>query len=197
MPTASDLLLAQDDDGVTLKANTYADIDYFTSYCIMNGKSLVKTPAIPGINGGAGTDPVLYSDDDIAVGLIASRRYMDGRWGSKYIGQRSQEFQSTEWPRQDAYDNSDYYVYGITDYLRDAQCEYGYIALTSGVDLNPVPSRDDSGQQVQRKTTQVGPILDSVTYVNGAAFTDPTYPAADNILRSRGYVRSGSSLVRS
>ena len=189
MPTASDLLLVQDDDGSVDRANTYADPDYFTSYCIMNGKTLVKVVAADPANN------VNYSADDIASALMAGRRYMDSRWGQSYVGTRSEEFQGTEWPRDNAYDNSEYYIYGITDTLRDAQCEYSYLALT-GTDLNPVPTRDDTGQKVQRKTTQVGPILDSVTYVNGAGFSLPVFPAADTILKSRGYVLAGSRLIR-
>ena len=164
-------------------------MEFFTNYCISRGRSLIKVAAQDPANN------VLYSADEIAAAIMGSREYMDGRWGSKYIGQRSQELQDTEWPRDNAYDNSDYYVYGINDIIRKANCEYAYILLTT-TDLNPNPTRDETGQRVQRKTTQVGPILDSVTYAAGAAFDQPTYPAADNILKSRGYVLSGSSLIR-
>ena len=189
MTTASDLLILQDDNGIADGANAYCDVAFFTTYCISRGKSLVKTKAQDPANN------VLYSNDEIAAAIMGSREYMDGRWGSKYVGQRMQELQDTEWPRYDAYDNSNFYINGITDILRKANSEYGYILLTT-TDLNPNPTRDETGQRVQRKTTQVGPILDSVTYVNGAAFDQPTYPAADNILKSRGYVLSGSTLIR-
>ena len=189
MTTASDLLVVQNDTGDAVGANAYCDVDFFKTYCISRGKSLVKTAAADPANN------VLYSDDEIAAAIMGSREYMDGRWGSKYVGQRMQELQDTEWPRYDAYDNSDFYINGVTDILRKANAEYAYILLTT-TDLNPNPTRDETGQRVQRKTTQVGPILDSVTYVTGAAFDQPTYPTADNILRSRGYILSGSSLIR-
>jgi hypothetical protein len=180
---APDFFILQDDGGITPDANSYADIDFFVDYCASRGRIIV--------------DPLTtaqYTDAQIAVALILGRDYMDGRWG--WIGFRQQIDQTTEWPRLDAFDSSNSYVNGITDTLRRAQCEYAFIALTSGVDLNPAPDRDTTGVAVQSKTTQVGPILESIHYVAGAVFVNPSYPAADNILKSRGYTINRSTLMR-
>lgn len=181
--TAPVFFIVQSDDGLTEGANAYCDLAYFRAYCLSRGKSLVKTAP--------STD---YSDDEVAVALINGRDYMDNRWTFK--GDRMQPDQTTEWPRISAYDNSQIYINGITDVLKQANSAYGYIALTVPGGLNPTPSRDGTGAAVQSKTTQVGPILKSVRYVEGATFSNPTYPDADNILKSRGYTISGSTLIR-
>ena len=182
---APDFFIVQDDNGVTLGANSYCSIPYFTAYSQSRGRKLVNNCVTP---------PVPYTDEEMAVALILATDYMDGRWN--YTGFRQQISQTTEWPRLDAYDSSTSYISGITDTLRRAQCEYAWIALTSGKDLNPIPERDDTGVAVQSKSSQVGPVSESTRYVLGGIFVNPTYPSADNILKTRGYVMSRSTLTR-
>lgn len=180
---APDFFLIQNDSGTVDGANSYADIDFFVAYCTSRGKSLI--------------DPLTsaqYTDLQIAICLITGCDYMDSRWS--WTGEREQINQDTEWPRLSAFDDSGVYISGVTDILRRAQSEYGYIALTSPAALNPTPTRDESGVAVQSKTTQVGPILESIHYAAGAVFTNPTYPSADNILKNRGYTASRTTLIR-
>jgi hypothetical protein len=125
--------------------------------------------------------------------IIRASDHLDERF--KYVGERLQVRQSTEWPRQNAYDIDDDYVEGIPQEVKEAVAEYALLAATLG-DLNPTPTRDATGQTVIASSETVGPISSSVKYAGGGAFQLPKYPRADRKLVARGLVEKGGRLIR-
>lgn len=168
-------LIVQDDFGQTANANAYITVAFFKQYCDNNGY-----------------DYSAYSDDQISIAIIRATAYMDTRW--RYFGIRAQIDQTTEWPRYNISDVDNNPVNGIVLNVQKACAEYSFIAAAAA--LNPAPTRDETGARLQARTTQVGPILDSVRFAGSAIFTQPTYPIADGYLKSRGYVMVGNSLIR-
>lgn len=134
-----------------------------------------------------------YSDNQITISLIQATAYMDGRW--RFQGIRKQIAQNTAWPRYNLIDVDRNPVNILTKHLLAAHAEYAWIYLTTG-SLNPVPVRDPTGARLQAKTTQVGPIMESVRYAGAAVFVAPIYPIADGYLTSRGYVVPTNAIMR-
>ncbi|QYW02118.1 hypothetical protein CPT_Sonora_015 [Stenotrophomonas phage Sonora] len=170
-------LIVQDATGGVVGANAYIDVAYFKSYHEDRGNPLP----------GAATDP------DIETAIIRATDYLDQRF--IFVGRPMlTRQQSTEWPRTDAWDRYRNLVTGIPVEVQEATAEYALRALSAT--LNPDPSRDESGARIQSKTEQVGPISQSLTFVSGAVFSMPSYPAADQKLRRPGLVLSGGTSLR-
>ncbi len=178
MPTYTPNFTVQDDFGGIANANAYITLDYFRQYATDSGIDVTAAP---------------YSDDaKCMTAIIQGTRYMDYRW--QYFGMRCQITQQTEWPRYSVIDNDRNPVDGITPPIMKACAEYSMLAILG--QLNPTPARDETGQALQAKTTQVGPIMTSRRFVGGGAFLQPTYPVPDGILKREGYIISGGTLIR-
>lgn len=171
-------LIVQDDFGQTDNANAYIDEPYFKTYADNQGYDYT-TPA--------------YTDPQIQVAIIQGRTYMDTRW--RYWGMRKQILQTTEWPRYNIIDVDRNPVNIIPDNVKRANAEYAWIYLTTGT-LNPIPTRDETGAALQARTTQVGPVLESIRFSGVGSFKNPIYPIADGYLKSRGYVIATTALMR-
>jgi DnaT-like ssDNA binding protein len=179
MTTYTPNFVVQDDFGGVANANAYITLDFFRQYWTDRGVDVTADP--------------YSSDTKCQAAIIQGTIYMDYRW--QYYGMRCQITQNTEWPRYSVIDNDRNPVDGITPPLMKACAEYANIALITGP-LNPTPSRDDTGQALQAKTTQVGPIMTSKRYIGGGSFMQPIYPVPDGILKREGYIFGGSQLVR-
>lgn len=165
----------QDDVGGEAEANAYIDVAAFKAYHDDRGNSYGSA-----------------SDGDIEKAIVKATDYIDRRF--RFVGQRLSAYQSTQWPRLDAFDDDDLLVSGLPQVLKFATAEYALRALSAS--LAPDPDRDGSGQTVQSRAQAVGPISESVTFAPGAGYTLPAYPLADRLLSSRGLVRSGRTTVR-
>lgn len=168
-------LVVQDNFGQVSGANGYITVAFFRAYHTDRGVDLSSV-----------------IDADIETGIVRATDYMDTRW--RYYGIRAQIRQTTEWPRYNISDVDNNPVYGVDIHVQRSCAEYALIALNAA--LNAPPTRDATGQRIIAKTTQVGPILNSVRYAGAAIFTEPTYPIADGFMKRRGYIMSSTSLTR-
>ena len=169
-------LILQNTDGTVAGANAYITVQQFKDY-----------------HADRGADTSAFDDEAIEAAVIRATDYLDQRFnfvGKKRLGRD----QTTEWPRSDARDRDSYYINGIPPEVKEACCEYALRALAA--ELNPDPERNASGLAVLSKSEAVGPISESVTFVGGAVFQMPKYPAADQKLVRAGLVRSGGTLLR-
>jgi len=164
----------QDDDGSIAGANAYLTVAEFKAYHADRGNDLSS-----------------YGDVDIQRAIVKATDYMDHRF--QFVGYQANDDQRTMWPRVDAFDEDDHLVEGIPDRVKEACAEYAFVALAST--LNPTPTRDATGRDVQAKSSTVGPISESVTYAAGASFASPKYPAADarlsGLVVAAGEIRRG------
>lgn len=169
-------LILQDDTGTVPDANAYIDVAFFKAY-----------------HDARGNDYSARTDVQIEQDIVNATDYLDQRF--TYVGQRlSGRPQTTEWPRMDAFDRDRYSVNGIPAEVQEATAEY---ALRAGIAaLNPDPDRDETGAAIASKSESVGPISESITYVSGAVFTMPKYPAADARMYRTGLIRAGGTVLR-
>lgn len=170
-------LIVQDNTGSVAGANAYITVAEFKAYHDARG----------GDYSGAADDTALEQ------AIIRATDYLDQRFnfvGKKRIGRD----QTTEWPRTDAWDRDRYYITDVPNEVKEACAEYALRAIAAT--LNPDPDRDASGQLVQSKSESVGPISESVTFVSGAVFVMPKYPAADQRLIKAGLVRTSGTVLR-
>lgn len=168
-------LVLQDNTGTVAGANAYISVAAFKAYHDARGNAY---PA---------------GDANIEFAIIKATDYLDQRFN--FVGRKlAARTQETAWPRLNAYDCDRQLVNGIPPEVQEATAEYALRALSAV--LNPDPTRDASGAVVQSKSEQVGPIAQSVTYVGGATFVMPKYPAADQRLIKAGLVRTGGNLIR-
>ena len=169
-------LTVQDNNGSVAGANAYITVQQFKNY-----------------HADRGADTSAFDDEAIEAAIIRATDYLDQRFnfvGKKRLGRD----QTTEWPRSDAWDRDRYYINDIPPEVKEACAEYAMRALAA--ELNPDPERNASGVAVLSKSEAVGPISESVTFVGGAVFQMPKYPAADQKLVRAGLVRSGGTLLR-
>lgn len=163
--------LVQNDSGSVVGATAYISVSEFRSYFSDRG---VET-----------TD---FDDATVQGAIVRATDYLDGRF--RFLGERSTVEQRTEWPRIGVVDQNDLSRDGIPAEVKEACCEYTLVALNQ--EINPNPEQDSTGRSVQSKSSAVGPISESVTYVGGAIHELPKYPKADVRLR-RLVVRSGET----
>ena len=169
-------MLVQDDSGAVVGANAYISVPEMKDYWSTRGNDLTS-----------------YTDDKLAVAIVLATDYLDARFTFVGIKLRGRD-QSTQWPRSSVWDRDRFYVNGIPPEVKEATAEYALRALT--LDLNPDPVMDETGVAIQSKSETVGPISESVTYVSGAIFTMPRYPAADQRLIRAGFVRAPGMVAR-
>jgi len=159
--------LVQNDNGTTAGANAYVTVAEFRTY-----------------HNDRGNDFSAYSLTDIEGAIVRATDYLDTRF--TFVGYRTSLPQRTAWPRMDAEDADENDVSGtIPQEIKDACCEYAFIALSQI--LNPSPTYDDRGRLVQSKSETVGPISETTVY-GGGGIVMPTYPAADRRLSASGLV---------
>ena len=171
-------LIVQDSSGSIAGANSYNTVAEFKSY--HNDRLNIW-------------DTLVDSDLDIEAALIRATDYVDQRFS--FVGKRKQgRLQTTEWPRINAWDIGRYYINDIPFEIKEAVNEYALRALSAPLVTDP--DRDSTGGVIQSKSDTVGPLSESVSYVGGAAFTMPKYPAADQKLKKSGLVISGGNVLR-
>ena len=157
----------------TAGANAYVSVADFRAYHTDRGRDVLEAT---------------YADSAVQTAIVRATQYLDVRF--EYVGYRYAADQSTEWPRTAAYDNRGDRLNGIPTPVVQATCEYAYRALTD--ELLADPARDDYGKAVKSKSEGVGPIRESVEYVEYGGFEMPAYPMADRLLTSRGLVSGGA-----
>jgi hypothetical protein len=175
----------QADDGTTAEANAYCDVSFFKGYHDDRGGSY-----------GTATDPAIQK------ALILATDYVDARWRSKFRGLKLSSSQTTEWPRESAYDDIGGDLTGVPRKLKFAVCEYALRVIKNGsllVDALPPVSATGEMQPlgpVTEVTIKAGPVEQSTKYgdtdLNAAAGSTtnvtsallPAIPAADLMVES-------------
>lgn len=131
------------------------------------------------------------SNAKLQAAIIRASSYIDARFGRKFRGFRQSRDQGLEWPRHSALDNSSYLLQGVPRQLKKAMAEYALRALQFGELAPDVPpsvprqSHEDGSStltdsstvqtgEVEKTTTQVGPLLTSVTYRSPKEVTTPS-----------------------
>lgn len=176
----------QDDTGSVALANAYVDAAFLQGYAVDQGRADVV--------GGA-------TEAQLEAAIVQATAYLDGRF--QFIGWRLQlGTQTTQWPRYNAVDNDYAYVTGIPVEVKYATCEYAMRALpgitstpTANV-LNPDPFVADTGARIEEHVVRVGPIEEALRFGGGGLYQLPPYPYADMILKRRGLVYAGGTVVR-
>lgn len=169
-------LTVQDNNGSVAGANAYITVQQFKDY-----------------HADRGADTSAFDDEAIEAAIVRATDYLDQRF--LFVGERRYgREQTTEWPRTSAWDRDRRYINDIPVEVKEACAEYAIRALSQV--LNPDPERDATGRPIHSKAQSVGPISESVTFVGGAVFQMPKYPAADQKLVRAGLVRSGGTLLR-
>ena len=128
-----------------------------------------------------------FTAEDTAIeqALVKATDYLDTRF--RFVGCRDAKDQTTEWPRDHAYDDRGDNVEGVPQAVKDATCEYALRAISA--DLLSDPTRDATGRAIKSKSESVGPIKESVEYAyDGQVFQLPEYPSADRLLFARKLV---------
>lgn len=161
----------QNDTGTQANANSYVTVDEFKTYI---ADRLIE------IDGG---------DAEIQAAAIQATDYIDLH---NFKGSRLTDDQTTQFPRDDLYDDKYNLVEGIPAGLKSACFEYMLQVLKSQ-DLMPVPTVDASGGVVVSKSSSVGPVSESITYQEGYVRTSRPFPKADALLRP--FLKSSSGRV--
>lgn len=134
-----------------------------------------------------GVDLSAKSDEELSVAAVQATDYLDAKY--RWTGYQLYRLQGTQWPRG-----------GVTSFLRglppalvSATCMLAQRALVKP--LMPDPTFDASGQRVESKLTEVGPIKTQVKYVapTGVKSMTPEYPEVTLMLQAAGLIASGNS----
>lgn len=171
--------IVQTDSGTVSNANSYITVDEFKNYHKDRGNEIT-----------VGTG-------DIQKAIVKATDYLDTRF--RYVGERLNRPQATEWPRLNAFDIDETLINGIPIEVKEATAEYGLQALNG--DLYITPTQEATGQTLRREENQV--TVDGVKrakeFFRGAntGFHLPKVPVADQKLRARGLIRVGGKLVLS
>lgn len=94
--------------------------------------------------------------------LIQATQWIDGRYRSRWLGNRSTLAQALAWPRYDAYDEDGFVLSGIPRRLQWATAEAALLVVM-GEDLSPALER---GGRVRRESVVNG--LTDTEYESGA-----------------------------
>ena len=136
------------------------------------------------------------AEDDAAIeqAIVRATDYLDMRFN--FVGERRnlRPVQTTEWPRNGAYDRDRASINDIPVEVKEATAEYALRAITAS--LLSDPTRDATGAAIIERSESVGPISESVKFAGAASFTLPKYPFADLRLTRAGLVRAGGTLLR-
>lgn len=169
----------QDDDGTATDANAYITLAFFRTYHTNLGRTL--EPSSPTV------------DAAMEAAIVRATMFLDTR--HRFMGERKNYDQLTQWPRINVYNNEGRAVYGIPEAVRRATAEYALRALT--IDLMPDPTREASGRKIRSFTNTVGPITQTKNYGDyGNSYDMPIYPLADNLLLQEGFLIRTQRTVR-
>ena len=154
-------------------ANAYVSVAEVTSYLTESGQETAW-------NG-------LASDTVREQHIVIATRYVDSRFGAKFLGSRRNQTQALEWPREEVYFGSQlvYNAGDIPKELKWAIAEYANLHITKK--LNAVPS---SSRDVDSESVGVGSIRRSRKFSkarrSGGRFTPdgshPSLPVADELI---------------
>jgi hypothetical protein len=169
-------LVVQNDDGTQVGANGYITLVFYRAYWLDRG---IDLSAIP--------------DATLEAGIIQATGYLDTR--HRYIGQRKNFAQTTQWPRINVFNRDNRAVFGIPSAVQFATAEYARRAQAAT--LMPDPTQPASGRRLRSFSETIGPIARTQNYGDRvAAYDMPHYPYADQLLRVEGFIVRGMHSAR-
>ena len=169
MPLSSNDLIVEDGT-VIANANSYATIAFVDSYHGLRANTAWLNATVA----------------NKVAALVDATAYVDARWN--FIGTRSEETQTLEWPRDDVTDRNGFDQEDIVPLaVKQATAEYALRALDGN--LMPDPMLDDNGKFILYKREKVGPLEEETRYSEsrGHRAMRP-YPYADRLIASSGLV---------
>lgn len=92
--------------------------------------------------------------------------YIDAQYGERMRGRKKSSTQALEWPRVEAYDNSDYVIPSDTLPTRLLQATFEAALLSNTQDLLPTLSTPGS---IKSTVQKVAVITEEITYTGGAS----------------------------
>jgi len=119
--------------------------------------------------------------DEFETALVRATRYLDDKYGQRWLGSRTNEDQALDWPRLGVEDPDGRWLDDdiVPQAVKDACCEAALELLVRG-DLSPSVSPDDSGA-VQSESASVGPLSFSQSF-SGAKSTEVSIPKVSRVL---------------
>ncbi len=166
--------IVEDGTGVA-NANTYMTDVEFKAYHADRGVSITA------------------SGGDIQKALVRAADYITQRFGGRFKGSEEFAAQTMPFPRTELHDRRGDEVIGIPDKLKWAQAEYGQVALSA--DLWLEPTVDATGSRISRVKEKVGPIESDITYSEGTGVsTIKKLPRADGWIEE--YLKTRGTVVR-
>lgn len=152
----------QDPDVPTATANAYVSLAGFKAYADDRGY-----------------DYSAKTDGQIQEAIVRATGAMDARWN--YLGHKFDADQSTECPRQSAYDKRGFLIAGLPKDLVDACSEYTNIDLLLGLSLMPSPDNAVTGRLTYLRTK--ADVVEREQHFSGNhGYVWPKWPLADQIL---------------
>lgn len=125
--------------------------------------------------------------------IINATDYIDYRW--RFIGSRSDEDQTLEWPRIGATDKDGFQQKdNVPVVVQQTVAEYALRALSAP--LLPDPELDENGKYIVYKREKVGPLEEETRFSEtvGRQLLSP-YPTADRRLAASGLVLTAGGRV--
>ena len=114
--------------------------------------------------------------------LIAATEYVDTRWGGYLKGMPLLSTQPLEFPRINLVNRYNDKIIGIPTDIKKAVCQYAKLYAGGHLYSDPTKQLD----KIKSKSTTIGPITTSITYVDGKVEDNTgwlAFPLADNLLR--------------
>lgn len=143
----------------------------------------------------------MFTDGDTAAltvftandGVATTEAVSNGSFDAVASAGSSNKRQPMEFPRTNLRDRDGNLVIGIPDKLVWATYEYAYRASSAA--LAPDPTVDETGLQLTKDRSKVGPLESEKEFMEGSAvrITKP-YPTADRMLEE--YVTGGMGVIR-
>lgn len=167
--------ILQTDDGTAAGANAYIDTTEMLSYWDTHGRDYSSS-----------------TSDELKVAIIYSTSYVDQRY--KYLGTRLAEGQTTEFPRSDLYDCRGDEVDGVPETIKSATAEYAGRYIDNSSLQSDITDVDALSGRVTKE--KLGPI--EIQYKGGMSASGqyPSYPTADNLLKSSCFTITGNMIGR-
>lgn len=168
-------LILQTDDGTTANANAYIDTTEMLSYWDNHGR-----------------DYSSETDDDLKVSIIRGTEYVDQRF--RYRGTPLAEGQTTQFPRAELYDCRGDLVEGVPQSVKNATAEYAGRYIDNSALQQDITDVDGLAGRITKE--KLGPM--EIMYEGGISASGqyPSYPTADQILKSSCFVISGQQVGR-
>lgn len=167
-------LVVQNDAGDVVGANALIDVAFFDDHHELRGNAAASAASVP-------------KKEQI---IVQATDYVATRW--RYRGTK---ISALAFPREDAVDASGDTVAGIPLSVKQAVAEYAAEALNGP--LYVTPTYDTSGRLIMSiRKEVVGAVVKDIKYDPAMRLHFREIPVGDQLIKSSGLVRTGSTVDR-